>query len=272
MNMQPRFFARGNAVAFAGRVTRVGDRPVDQVIDIAGNSSSLPVTGGLSRSETGQVTVLHDHTWPSPIVSLRSGSTRAWDEGGTDERVTHVMAAIEELAIAGRFFVGRAAAYLRSNCRRGADEPDIVLGDCTLIGLRCDEHPIEVRWRTKPVNAAPTYAALKKAWARSKAGDVLDQAVLRPPATKRHDPKTLPAMKDHVLVTICELAWAGEPHPEVTLDGSMLHWPGFGKVYFGEMLITHHLRRLSLLRFELGSPFAMGATSTEVESDGIWLP
>jgi hypothetical protein len=272
MNMQPRFFARGNAVAFAGRVTRLGDRQVDQVIDIAGNSSSLPVTGGLSRSETGQVTVLHDHTWPAPIVSLRSGSTRSWDEGDATERVTHVMAAIEDLAIAGRFFIGHAAAYLRSKYRRGADEPDITLGDCAIAAMRCDEHPLEVRWRTKPVNAAPTYAALTKAWARSKGGDALDQAVIRPPAVKRHDPKTLPAMKDHVLVTICELAWAGEPHPEVTLDGNTLHWPGFGRVYFGEMLIAHHVRRLTLVRFELGSPFAMSATAIEVESDGIGLP
>jgi hypothetical protein len=271
MHIEPRFFARGNAVAFAGRVTKLGDLNVDQPIDIAGNSASLPVTGGLSRAETGQVVLLHDHTWPSPLVALRSGSTRAWDDG-LEVRTTHVMAAVDELVVAGRLFITRAAAYLRSTYRPGGDEPEITLGESSILGLSCDEYEIEVRWRNKVVNAIPTYAALTRAWARSKAGDALEQSVLRPPKLKRHDPKILPAMKDHVLVTVCELAWADKPHPEVTLDGHVLRWPGFGTVYFGEMLISHHLRRLSLIRFDLGSPFAMKATSIEVESDGIGLP
>jgi hypothetical protein len=79
-------------------------------------------------------------------------------------------------------------------------------------------------------------------------------------------------MKGYVLATVCELAWADKPHPEVTLDGHVVRWPGFGTVYVGEMLISPHVRRLTLLRFDLGSPFAMEASSIEVESDGIGLP
>jgi hypothetical protein len=79
-------------------------------------------------------------------------------------------------------------------------------------------------------------------------------------------------MKGHVLISVAELSWAGEPHPEVKLDGHALRWPGFGNVYVGEMLISHHARRLTLLRFDLGSPFAMSAASIDIESDGIGLP
>jgi hypothetical protein len=272
MDMKPRFVARGNAVTFAGRVTRLGDQAVDQLVDIPGNSASLPVTGGLSHAETGRFALLHDHTWPAPLVSMATGSTRAWDDGKEESRVTHVMAVVDELAIAGRFFAGRAAAYLRSTYRRGADEPDIAIGESSIVGLRCDEHAIGVRWRTDVFNKATTYGALQKAWARSKPGDALDRQVLRPPRTKRHDPKTFPSMKDHVVVSICELSWADQPHPDVTLDGHVVRWPGFGTVHVGEMLISHHSRRLTLLRFELGSPFAMNAASIEVESDGIGLP
>jgi hypothetical protein len=272
MDMQPRFVARGNAVTFAGRVTRLGDQAVDQLIDIPGNSASLPVTGGLSHADTGRISLLHDHTWPAPLVSLAAGATRAWDDGKKESRTTHVMAAVDELAIAGRFFASRAAAYLRSTYRSGAVEPDITIGESTIAGLRCDEYLINVQWRTDIFNKAATYAALQKAWARSKPGDVLDRHVLRKPGTKRHDPKTFPAMKDHVLVSTCELSWADKPHPDVTLDGHVVRWPGFGTVYVGEMLISHHSRRLTLLRFELGSPFAMSAASIDVESDGIGLP
>ena len=272
MEMQPRFFARGNAVAFAGRVTRIGDRVVDQVVDVNDNSSSLPVTGGLSRGETGRFALLHDHSWPEPLVSFATGSTRVWDDTIEGTHVTHVMARTDELAIAGRFFIDRAQAYLRSNYRKGGDEPEIFVRECSIDRMRCGEHVIEVHWRTDIINKASTFSGLEKAWARSKAGDALDQSVMRPRALKRHNPKSLPAMKGHVLVSICELKWAGEPHPEVTLDGHIIRWPGFGTVYVGEMLVSHHLRRLTLLRFELGSPFAMNGASIELESDGIGLP
>jgi hypothetical protein len=272
MDMQPRFVARGNAVAFAGQVTRLGDKEVNQLVDVPGNSASLPVTGGLSHGETGRFALLHDHTWPHPLVAMAAGSTRAWSDGNERTRVTHVMSAVDELAVAGRFFVGRGAGYLRSTYRRGADEPDITIGDTSLVGMRCDEFAIDVRWRTEVFNKAATFAALDKAWARAKTGDALDRHILRPPGTARRTSKTLPAMKGYVLVSVCELSWADRPHPDVTLDGHVVRWPGFGTVYVGEMLISHHLRRLTLLRFDLGSPFAMGATSIEVESDGIGLP
>jgi hypothetical protein len=272
MEMQPRFVARGTAVAFAGRVTRLGGREVNQLVDVPGNSASLPVTGGLSRGETGRFALFHDHTWPHPLVSMASGATRAWTDGPERAPVTHVMATVDQLAIAGRFFVERGASYLRSTYRRGANEPDLSIHDSSLSGLRCDEHAIDVRWRTDILNKAPNYGALQKAWTRAKAGDTLDRHILRAPETARRTAKSLPAMKGYVLATVCELAWADKPHPEVTLDGHVVRWPGFGTVYVGEMLISPHVRRLTLLRFDLGSPFAMEASSIEVESDGIGLP
>lgn len=271
MELHPRFVARGNAVAFAGRITRVGDRPVDQLIDLEGNSTSLPVTGGLSRSETGRVALLHDHTWPAPLVSFASGSTRAWDETRGDVRVTHVMATTEGFSIAGRFFVDRASAYLRSSYRKGADEPEIIVGESSVIGMRCEGHDVEVRWNTELINKAPTFAALEKAWARSK-GTGFDRQVLKVRASRRQEPKTLPTMKGYLPVVVAELAWAGAPHPDVTLDGHVLRWSGFGTVYVGEMLIANYLRRLTVLRFDLGSPFAMDGSAIEVESNGVGLP
>lgn len=272
MNIEPRFIARGNAVSFAGRITRLGDRAVDHFIEINDNSASLPVTGGLSRSETGRFALLHDQTWPEPIVSFSSGSTRTWEEGREKTHLTHVMAVIHDLAIAGRFFAARAAAYLQSTYRRDADEPDIFVRDASITGLRCDQYGIEVRWRTDVLNKLSTFRALRDGWARSREGDALAQAVLQPPGTERHNPQVLPAVKGYVIVALCELAWVDKPHPEVELDGHILRWPGFGKVTFGEMLISPHSRRLTVMRFNLGSPFAMDGSAIDVESNGVGLP
>jgi len=46
--------------------------------------------------------------------------------------------------------------------------------------------------------------------------------------------------------------------------------PDFGKLVFGEILITALSRRLTLLRLELGSPEGGDVACAEVESNGIW--
>jgi hypothetical protein len=270
MDMQPRFVVRGNAVAFAGRVTRLGDRMVDQLIDIPGNSASLPVAGGLSRGETGRVQVLHDHTWPAPIVAMAAGTTRAWDQGDTKLHVTHVMATGEQLAIAGRFFVERAAAYMRSTYQEGAEETEIFIGESSIVGMRVDDYPVAVHWHTEMLNKVPTYTALQGAWSSSQ--DAIASRVLRVPADQRQDPKAFPAMQGYAIVSTCDLSWVDKQHPDVALDGHVIRWPGFGIVTVGEMLVSAHTRRLTLLRFNLGSPFAMDGASIDIESNGIGLP
>jgi hypothetical protein len=55
-----------------------------------------------------------------------------------------------------------------------------------------------------------------------------------------------------------------------TFPGNHLRLKGFGSLYFGELLMNENNRRLTMVRFELGS--FMGASAAAVESDpnGDW--
>jgi hypothetical protein len=48
--------------------------------------------------------------------------------------------------------------------------------------------------------------------------------------------------------------------------------PNFGKIYFGELYITGDSRRLTMVRFQLGSPYGGEVVAAEGESNGSHFP
>jgi hypothetical protein len=49
--------------------------------------------------------------------------------------------------------------------------------------------------------------------------------------------------------------------------------PGFGKIYFGELYVTGESRRLTMVRFQLGSDDGGEVVAAEGETNGApWPP
>ena len=48
--------------------------------------------------------------------------------------------------------------------------------------------------------------------------------------------------------------------------------PTFGRVFFGELLISEASRRLTMVRMALGSDAGGSAGGGDVETNGIWSP
>ena len=77
--------------------------------------------------------------------------------------------------------------------------------------------------------------------------------------------------QDTVYATVVEsIEWDGPPFPGSKITDHTVRVPGFGKIVFGELLLTALSRRLTLLRLELGSPEGGDVAAAEVESNGIW--
>jgi hypothetical protein len=68
------------------------------------------------------------------------------------------------------------------------------------------------------------------------------------------------------------LKWAGAPPPGTEILGNRLTIEGFGRIFFGEILIDENQRRVTLLRFELGSPVGGDASACDVGSNGGGYP
>jgi hypothetical protein len=66
------------------------------------------------------------------------------------------------------------------------------------------------------------------------------------------------------------IKWAGDPYPGATIEQHVVTVPDFGKIFFGEILITDQSRRLTMVRLELGSPIGGVVACGEVETNGSW--
>jgi hypothetical protein len=76
---------------------------------------------------------------------------------------------------------------------------------------------------------------------------------------------------NYIIGTIVRrLKWKGAPMPGARIDDNSIVVPDFGTVYFGEILITSVERRVSMLRFELGSPEGGDVVCAEVGTNGVW--
>jgi hypothetical protein len=63
-----------------------------------------------------------------------------------------------------------------------------------------------------------------------------------------------------------EITWDGAPHPTAKIYGHVVRVPNFGKIYFGEMFVTDHSRRLTMVRCQLGSDDGGEVTAADGES------
>jgi hypothetical protein len=66
------------------------------------------------------------------------------------------------------------------------------------------------------------------------------------------------------------IKWAGKPYPGATIDGHVVTVPEFGRIFFGEVAVAKMSRRLTMLRFEFGSPFGGDAAIGDVQDNGSW--
>jgi hypothetical protein len=69
-----------------------------------------------------------------------------------------------------------------------------------------------------------------------------------------------------------EIRWEGRPYPGAKIDGHSVIVPDFGTVYFGELFVASSERRLTMVRFELGSPVGGYADVGDVSSNGSLFP
>ncbi len=72
---------------------------------------------------------------------------------------------------------------------------------------------------------------------------------------------------------VTNLEWEGKAPDETLKVGNSVVIKGFGSIYFGEILIEEGFRRLTLLRFQLGSQVGGSGSAAEIQTNGsTWPP
>jgi hypothetical protein len=176
----------------------------------------------------------------------------------------------------------RVRAELSASCHLHAHQPSIgAMGGVRFVGVAFGTYGLSVSIDRRFFERHDTHEKLCAVCEAHASGT--PRAVLRGPLRRDDQGPTGRRARhayeahDHaggsepLLTTIVKrLRWAGRPFPKSTLEGHVATIPGFGRVYFGEMVVSGHARRLTMLRFDLDGDVSMDAACCEVEAGGAW--
>jgi hypothetical protein len=294
--IEKRFIFFGNAVAFAAHIRRPTDSQFKSVA-----SSCLPVTGGLAEATSGPQSYQN-------IVAFTSASTSAQGDFADTRRAvdftqgnfadnelstqTFVDSRLSGLKITvaqdhppqtaskvTTFAVDQLHARLESSSDRRTQTSFRGL-EAIFQGVNVDGHELLVVTAPDICNQYETYDKLVQSYQedgdfRKKFGSLFYLtgnektgmgALLSKPA--------IPNAGGLIVATVVTtLRWATTPAPGTEIIANRLKIDGVGSIYFGEILFEQESRRLTLLRFQLGSPVGADGSAAEVQSNGhTWPP
>ncbi|MGE3705248.1 MAG: hypothetical protein AB7I13_08250 [Vicinamibacterales bacterium] len=268
MKAPDRFTFHGTATLLSGRI----QRPRRLWLD-AGPASVLPANGGISNTEAGRQDF-------GGVVGFRAGSTHAEGaahhhrhKGGAPAghahkslRASHAHtgAEVERLFVDGgrvRMTARAICAELTALCPCEEKQPSIGQMDGACFdGIAFGRHRLKVTLNRSLFREHDTHDKIC-ALARGKQPH---QAVL-------HAPRTRGAAEPVITTIVRRLHWEGAPYPGATIDRHAVTIPGFGTVYFGELVAKGATRRLTMLRFELDGAVTAHGACCEVEAGGSWV-
>lgn len=116
-----------------------------------------------------------------------------------------------------------------------------------------DDTELRIGVDTKAINSLPTHSDLVKA----NLGD------------RKH-----PRSHDQcaVATVVNKITWVGKELDDVDINGHTVFVPGFGTIYFGEVVSGWNQRRILMVRIALGSPDGAELLSGGGGSDGHGIP
>jgi hypothetical protein len=278
-----RYVFHSHAAAFGGRIVR----PKDIVLE-AGGASALLVTGGRSVAKL-------ERTQFDEFFTVESANTLA--EGSFEDtkaliEVTHRRAQEQTLAAVSRartevnglaigrkprLSIGRIRAELTNRSAGHSGQPWFRIGKDTVIdGISIEGFKLVVELNIRPFTQCDTHAKILAAVDDKKFLTKSGESLFM---SKRFGGESTPAFRklvragNTVYATIVKsIRWDGKPFPKSEIHDNMVVLPGFGRVFFGELLISEFSRRLTMVRVALGSDAGGSASAGDVESNGGWSP
>jgi len=285
MDLTRRFVFRGNAAALGGQIVR----PKTIIVDVDG-ASSLGVSGGRSSAEIkGRsfgdfIRFGSAMTFAQGLFDDEKAASAVTEHKGRQEDLTTsttVTAETREVVV-GRaplpvFTAKRIRATLvsRKPEPNPSGEPSIAPAkDTTIQGVDIGGRVLEVHVNTSLFQKYDTRSKLVAAandpkFIRSYGQHLVTTATIEGQRRKAG----LISSSGVIYTTIVEkITWKGKPYPGASIDGHSVIVPDFGTIFFGELLIASSERRLTMARFELGSPDGGYVDFVDVGSNGSVYP
>ncbi len=251
-DIEKRFLFHANAVALAAHMRRREDFFVPAIA-----SSCLPVTGGLGTA------VAHGEDFHGMI--------------GYDEAATRVFGDFQDPVAAVEFSHGNYGSNML---------PTTTFAEGRITGLRITNGGRVLAVREMEARLESVCDRVKPAEFRAHSssfqGITVDgvELVLVNQCHFFNEHPTLRSLSDSreirngvFLGTFAtELQWRGPAPANTHITGNKVTIDGFGSVHFGEIMIMEGYRRITMLRFQLGSPDGGDGSAIDVQSNGTGWP
>jgi hypothetical protein len=148
-----------------------------------------------------------------------------------------------------------------------AIEPPIPVGEVAIDGLAIDGYRLRVVFEPGPFNEHDTYAKVARMVTKASFAKKYGAQFF---AGRAGAIKKRPQM--HATL-VARLEWEGEKDPRADIvANNVVVVEDFGKIFFGEILISEGSRRLTLMRLELGSNGGGMAGGPDVDINGGYSP
>jgi hypothetical protein len=257
-NFPQRFVFHGNAVAAAVHLNRIGSKE-QTVIHPDTGQSSLPGIGGRSESEILNPTI------PSElkgIVSHGAMRTKAHGIFVGKKAVTTVEASVSEVSVINEPAPGESPNPHPIEFRAGTlslsmssthppkGQPRIeFVKPPQYDGMSLDGQPIVLELNTELMKLTRFDDLEHRFRTNRKFFDSCPFGLSNPNRPPKFGNKIPYTPGSYALCSIVRsITWGGR-----TIEGHVLTQRGFGKIYFGEMLLSDRQRRVTLVRMDLGS-------------------
>ena len=279
-----RYVFHSHAAAFGGRIVR----PKDVVLEAHG-ASALLVTGGRSVAKLQRTTfdeffeVESASTITEGFFEDLKGFVDVTNHKAEEQSLTAVSRARADVAGLSvgrkpRMTIKRIVAELTNRSAGHSGQPSIRIGkDVAIDGISIDGFRLVVELNTKPFLKHDTHAKVLAAADDSKfveeAGESLFMSKRFTGTSKTPAFRKLIRTGSTIYATIVKsIRWDGKPFPKSEIHDNVVVLPEFGRVFFGELLISEQSRRLTMVRMALGSDAGGSASAGDVETNGMWSP
>jgi hypothetical protein len=279
MSQARRYIFHASASALTGRLLR----PTDVIID-GGCASSLTVVGGRSHAEAKGQTFGGFITFGSAVTDALG----TFDDSNLATELTFGRVAEETLGTSTTAFaevtdlvvgqkptlkVGLLRGSLISRNPGLSGEPSIRLVEATAVGVFVDGFELRVTVDATPFQLYDTRAKLLAMMDDeqflTQHGDLFLQT---PSESLDGRPQMLASCGTIYASIVKEIQWADDSFPGATIDRNSVTVPNIGRIFFGEIIISGHARRLTMLRLQLGSDVGGMVAAADVISNGDVTP
>jgi hypothetical protein len=266
---------RGHSTGIAAHIRR----PDKHLVEVQG-CSALPPTGG-RHEDKAQASPQNDLISHGAISTSAHGDyvdekagiettygTIAFDAVPVETRVA---SRVENVDILGRVHIGLAKMGLTARSGENGDQPAIRLDGCALDDVRIGKYRLKFTFADAFYGECDTLKKMAAKHADKSAKKEDDHLCLLLPAETKYDKVTegagFPEADGTVKCTIVQkIEWDGPADPDAEIHGHVVYVHDFGRIYFGEMFITGTSRRLTMVRFQLGSPHGGEVVMADGES------